>query len=94
MLSESLAAAAHGAALVYHQIVAVQNDVTKWEADNPQIAPLVAAGSQYAVSALDSAGIPVLPLVSAGTAVLSALKALAAADPTVASGGAAIGGTP
>ena len=87
-LSDIFAAAEHGAALVYHEIVAIEADATKWSAAHPSVGPLIAAGSTYAMQALSAAGLPTAPIFAAGTAVLSALKALAAADPTVASGGA------
>jgi hypothetical protein len=87
-LSDIFAAAEHGAALVYHEIVAIEADATKWSAAHPAIGPLIAAGSNYATQALAAAGVPTAPLVAAGTAVLAALKAMAAADPTVPSGSA------
>jgi len=90
-LSDILAAAEHGAALVYHEIVAIQADATTWSAAHPEVAPLISAGTAYATQALAAAGVPVPVIVTAGTAVLSALKALAAADPTVRSGSPAAG---
>jgi hypothetical protein len=85
-LSDIIAAAEHGAALVYHEIVAIERDVTQWQQAHPQVGPLIAAGTRYAQQALQSAGVPVASIVDAGTAVVAALKAMAAADPTVASG--------
>jgi Trk K+ transport system NAD-binding subunit len=86
-LSDIFAAAQHGAALVYHEVVAIEADATKWSAAHPAVGPLIAAGSNYAMQALSAAGVPTAPIVAAGTAVLAALKALAAADATVPSGG-------
>jgi len=86
-LSDIIAAVEHGAALVYHEIVAVESDVTQWSANNPEVAPLLKAGIEYAVKMLVGVGLPVPEIVVAGTAVLAVLKALAAADPTVQSGG-------
>jgi hypothetical protein len=87
-LFDIFAAANHGAALVYHEIVAIEGDATKWSAAHPAVGPLIAAGSNYAMQALNAAGVPTAPIVAAGTAVLSALKAMAAADATVTSGAA------
>ena len=87
VLNDIFAAAAHGAGLVYHEIVAAEADVTKWEADNPAIKPLLDAGAGYASIALAGAGVPVPAFVTVGTAVLSALKLMAAVDPTVQCGG-------
>jgi hypothetical protein len=87
-LSGIFAAAEHGAALVYHEIVAIEEDATKWSAAHPAVGPMIAAGSNYAIQALSAAGVPTVPIVTAGTAVLSALKAMAAADATFTSGGA------
>ena len=55
--------AVSGAALVYHEIVAIQADATTWVADHPEIGPLISAGSSYATQALTGAG---LPLPAAG----------------------------
>ena len=85
-LCDIFAAAEHGAALVYHEIVAIEADATTWTAAHPGVASLLSAGTNYATAALTAAGVPVPAIVIAETAVLSALKALAAADPTVRSG--------
>jgi hypothetical protein len=85
-LSDILAAAEHGAALVYHEIVAIQADATNWTTDHPEVKPLISAGTNYAVQALIASGLPLPMIVTGGMAVLSALKAMAAADPTVRSG--------
>lgn len=48
-LSGIFAAAEHGAALVYHEIVAIEEDATKWSAAHPAVGPMIAAGSNYAI---------------------------------------------
>ncbi len=86
-VADIVAAAEHGAALVYHDILAVEGDVRTWSAAHPEVAPLVADGEKYASTLLQSAGFPVDQINSSGrlmaTAVMSALKAMAAADATV-----------
>lgn len=78
----------HGANTVYHRVLAVENDLTKWEASNPELTALVGEGLAYADSFLTRMGVPVGAVVVVGSDILAALKALAAADPTVTSGGA------
>lgn len=84
--SDIIAAAGHGAALVYHEIVAIQEDATTWSGQHPEIGQLIAAGTAFTAQAMAGAGVPVPAFVTAGTAVLSALKAMAAMDPTLQSG--------
>ncbi len=86
MLADIIAAALHGAGLVYHELLSVEDDVTKWEAANPAVKPFIDMAVNAAVGALAGCGLPVPALITAGDAVLSALKQLAAADPTVQSG--------
>lgn len=75
-----------GAAFVYHEVVAAEENVTMWVADNPQIKLLlddaVALGTAY----LTAHGIPVMAIEVAGSAVLGALKSMAADDATITSG--------
>jgi hypothetical protein len=77
----------HGANTVYHRVVAVEEDVTKWETSNPELTALVSEGLAYAESFLTRMGVPVGAVVIVGSDILAAMKALAAADPTVPSGG-------
>lgn len=76
----------HGANTVYHRVVALEDDLTKWESGNPALAGLVEEGLAYAESFITRMGVPVGAVVVVGSDVLAALKALAAADPTVSSG--------
>lgn len=78
----------HGANTVYHRVLAVEADLTKWEASNPELTTLVGEGLAYSESFLTRMGVPVGAVVVVGSDILAALKALAAADPTVNSGGA------
>lgn len=81
-----MAAAEHGASIVYHDIVGVTEKVSEWEATHPVVGPLVQQAVAYAESALSAAGIPVPEMISAGTAIWAALKKFAALDSTVDSG--------
>lgn len=82
-LSSWIAGAEHGAALIYNEIQSVEADATKWSADNPAVAPLLAAGTKAATALLTEAGIPVPEVIAAGTMILAQLKKVAALDPTV-----------
>jgi hypothetical protein len=79
-------AAELGAASVYHQVLAVGAQIIHWESD-PAVAPLVSVGVGVANSMLERAGVGTQALVVESD-VHAALKALAAADPTVPSVGA------
>lgn len=80
ILSDYLAAAAHGAAAIYHEAVAVEQVVHKWTEDHPEIAPLLNTGVSIAASLLVKAGGPAA--VAAGD-VLIAMRAIAARDSTL-----------
>lgn len=83
-LSDFLSAVQLGAGSVYHQVVQEVPKVTSWTADHPELKPLINDGVTLASSLLGGgAGGVGVPLA---TAVLSALKVLAAQDPTVQSG--------
>ena len=86
-VSDIIGAAEHGAAIVYHDIVAIEADARAWKAAHPEVGPLLDSGVKYATTLLQSAGLPVDQINASGnlmaTAVMSALKAMAAADPTV-----------
>lgn len=84
--AELLAAAEAGAASIYHAVIATGEEISAWET-SPVTAPLVAAGVAAANSLLTRTG------VSAGVIesdVTTALKGIAAADPTIPSAGASI----
>lgn len=76
----------HGANTVYHRLLTAENDITKWETSNPEIALLISEGLAFTESFLTRMGVPVGAVVVVGADTLAALKALAAADPTVPSG--------
>jgi hypothetical protein len=76
-------AMAHGAALVYHDVLAVETTVANWTSSNPEVAALLAKGVEYATPFLAAYGINVPAVEVAASAVLSALKSMAAADATV-----------
>jgi hypothetical protein len=88
LFSRASAIASHAAAWVYHGILAIERDVSAW-ASNPAIQPLVQDGMQYFETLLTTHGIPVNALGTLEQGFMSALRAWAANDPTVTSGGTA-----
>lgn len=86
MLQDFFNAMYHGAALVYHDILAIESDVKQWETDNPKIVAFISEAVSAGNMFLAAHGVPALAVENAaevaGTAVLSALKELAALDPT------------
>ena len=91
-LSHQMDALQHDAAWVYHEVVAVEADVTAWTEANPAIAPLVqqalSLAEDFVLRCAQSAGVPAPALALVGVDVLAALKQMAAADSTVKSGSA------
>jgi hypothetical protein len=81
--------AGQGAALVYHSVLAVQRDVTKWEQSNPAIAALMQKGVSFAAALMTADGLPTNNIFLVAQAVEAALNVLAANDSTVQSGGMA-----
>ena len=81
-LHAALAVVDQAAASIYHSIAAAESDVTKWTVDNPNpvVAGLFQQGIAYATTWLESYGVPVPALISAGGGISAALKAMAAAD--------------
>lgn len=86
LLSSWLSAFRHGAATVYNDVVKAEQEVSNWRADHPEIGPLIDGAASYAETLLTAAGIPLPAIVSAGQGVMAALKEMAAADNSVASG--------
>jgi hypothetical protein len=85
--AELIAAAEAGAASIYHDIIAAGQMIAAWES-SPVIAPLVATGVSLANDMLTRVGANGSVITSD---VTSALKLIAAKDPTVTSGSGAIG---
>jgi len=73
----------HGAALIYNRIQSIEADATKWTADHPAIAPLLAYAEQEATTLLTAAGVSVPAALNVGTMVMAGLQKIAALDPTV-----------
>lgn len=77
----------HGAALVYHKVLAVQVDVKQWEANNPQLTTYLQEAVDAGNMFLEAHGVEVLKAenaaVVAATAVLASLKQMAAMDASV-----------
>lgn len=71
-----------GAALIYHDVMEVELQVSAWSA-NPAVQTLVNEGVSLGTTFLVAHGIPVPALEVAALAVLSALKEFAALDATV-----------
>ena len=61
-LSHQMDALQHGAAWVYHEVVAVEADATAWTEANPAIAPLVqqalSLAEDFVLRCAQSAGVP------------------------------------
>ncbi len=72
-----------GAALVYHDVLAIQINATKWSEQNPAIASLLQRGVTYVLSLLAADGLPTRDVWLVATTVEAALKELAANDPTI-----------
>jgi hypothetical protein len=88
-LDNFFTAVEHGAGLVYHKLLAIETSVSKWEAANPALQALFATAESFVSSVLTAHGMPVADGLSVVTAIEAALGKMAAADPTVPSGGAA-----
>lgn len=86
-LQTYMAAAAHGAAHVYHSAVMLERDITNWEEAHPEFAPLIEAAKQEAILLLSIVGVTPQTTVMLGSLIIAALKSMAARDPTVVSGG-------
>lgn len=80
------AACDRGAALVYHDVVAVETDIAKWRSDNPKVSDLFDQGVQYVSDVLTAHGIPVIDGVLVVKTLGAAMKKMAAGDVGVASG--------
>ena len=98
-LHAALAVVDHAAASIYHSVAAAESDVTKWTVDNPNpvVASLFQQGIAYATTWLESYGVPVPALITAGGGISAALKAMAAADtsmPTASSAAAVVVAAP
>ena len=72
-----------GASLVYHDILAIEQEVVKWRLDNPAIAALVAQGVEYGKLFLQAHGIPIAAAEVAANAVLATLRDMASEDSSV-----------
>lgn len=84
LLPVILSAVNAAAGLIYHPVVNVEADVSKWSADHPAVGAFIDDAAQQADTILNSFGVHV-PF-SLATLVHSALSVLAAHDPTVRSG--------
>ena len=72
-----------GAALVYHDLLVVENVITRWTHDNPNAQRFVAQGVAFGIAFLTAHGIPLIAVELAESAVLSILREMAANDSTV-----------
>ena len=78
-------AAQHGAAMVYHDVVAVETDVHKWMDSHPGVAALLGQGITMATDWLKGHGIPVDQIEIGFNDVLAYLRQLAAQDASISS---------
>lgn len=83
VLDDFFTAMHKGAALVYHDLLAVEEDIKQWRLDNPTVAALVDTGVKYGTMFLTAHGIPIAGLESAGLAVLATLRDMASEDASV-----------
>lgn len=81
---------AHGAALVYHQVVAAESNIANWTTSNPTVAPLIQMGLSAANSFASRMGVPTGAISLAAEDIQSALGSMAALDTTVTSGTATV----
>jgi hypothetical protein len=81
-LSDMLASAEKGAASIYHAVLATETSIVNLETTHPQVSVLIGQGVTYANALLARWGIPASVIEDD---VVTALKALAAMDATVAS---------
>lgn len=79
-LSDLLGASQYGAAMVYHELLAVVPAVHEWTTEHPQAVELIDKGAGLAQEVLVTTGAP--GAVTAGL-VLGFLRQLAARDGTV-----------
>jgi hypothetical protein len=84
--AELIAAAEKGAATIYHAVLATGAEIASWES-NPLVTPLVAVGVSAANGMLARAGVDTAITSVIESDVTTALKSLAATDPTVPSTG-------
>jgi hypothetical protein len=80
LFSDFLAAAEKGAAGVYHAVLATGAEIATLE-HNPLVAPFLQVGMAAANGMLTRAGVTNIQIIEAD--ISAALKAIAAADPTV-----------
>lgn len=73
----------HGAAYLYHQVLAIEGDVTAWTASNPQLTPLIHTGVELAKDAIARTGFPVSLVSIVGQDIVAALRGMAALDNSV-----------
>jgi hypothetical protein len=72
-----------GAELVYHDVLAIEANVTQWTHTNPAIASLIEQGAQLGAAFLTAHGIPVASAELAASAVLATLRGMASNDTSV-----------
>lgn len=80
--ADFLLAAEKGAGAIYHQVLATGAEIHTWT-ESPAVAPLVAAGVELANGLLERVGISHSTLAIIEADIHTALKVIAAADPTV-----------
>jgi hypothetical protein len=82
--STIMAGVSHVAASIYHDVAAIESDVTQWETSNPLLATIATEGEVYLKTFLVQFGVPVDAIVATGQDILAVCKGLAAADASMA----------
>ena len=89
MLDHFFTAVSHGADLIYHRFLTIENDVSAWAKEveaNPALKVLIDEAVVFTEGVLTAHGVPVTTLISTGQAIMAALNKLVQSDVTVASG--------
>jgi hypothetical protein len=89
-LGHFLGLCSHAAALIYHDVLAVETKIEAWRSDNPALAGLFDQGLQYVSDVATSFGLPVTQGLLVVKTIGAALKQMAANDPTVKSGSSVV----
>lgn len=85
-----LALCDRGAALIYHDVVAVSTKFEEWRSDNPALTPLFDTAVQYLQTTATAFGLPVAQGLIVVQTIGAALKQMAAADNSLKSGSSVV----
>lgn len=68
---------------VYHHVMAIENDILKWEETHPALQPLLKTAISIAESALLRLGVPAKVITIVAPDIIAALRGMATVDPSV-----------